>query len=65
MLDNKRTLKSLRVDSGITATHVAKLLGITRQTLYNKENYKSEFTGLEIQKLCEIYNVEISDLKLS
>lgn len=65
MVDSKRTLKSLRVDSGIPATHIAKLLGISRQSLYNKENYKCEFTGLEIQKLCEIYNIEIKDLKLS
>lgn len=65
MLEKKRTLKSLRIDSGITAAHIAKKLGISRQSVSNKESGKCEWTGTEVQKLCAIYNVEISELKLS
>lgn len=64
MPDKRRSLKSLRIDKGVSAVFVAKMLGITRQTLSNKEAGKTEWLGIEVQKLCKFYNVQIEELKL-
>ena len=64
-MPKKLNLRTLRIDKGISATHIAKILGISRQTLSNKENGKCGWTALEVQKLCEIYDVQISQLKLA
>lgn len=59
-----RTLKEVRESKGITKKHIYSLLGISRQTLDNKESMKTQFSALEVQKLCSEYNVDILDLKL-
>lgn len=60
----KRTLKQIREDKGITRKHICNLLGISRQTLYNKETQKTKFSSLEVQKLCNTYGVDISEVRL-
>ena len=59
-----RTPKEVREAKGITKKHICNLLGITRQTLFNKETGRAKFTALEIQKLCDEYGVDILDFKL-
>lgn len=59
-----RTLKEIRKAKGISAKFVYNLLGISRQTLYNKETGKTKFSALETQKLCNLFGVDISEVKL-
>lgn len=52
MTDTKR-LRRIVEETGITVTAICDHTGMTRATLYNKLNGKSEFTATEIQKLCD------------
>lgn len=60
-----RTFMEIRESKGIRASHIWNLLGISRQSLYNKENGITKFSALECQKLCREYKVDILDVKLS
>lgn len=57
MFDEKR-FKATVILSGLTLRQVAASLGIDEATLYRKMNGKSDFYRKEIQKLCEILNIE-------
>ena len=63
-MSNKRTLKEIRESKGITKVHICSVLGISRQTLDNKESNKTKFSALEVQKLCDEYNVSITEIAL-
>ena len=60
-----RTLKEIRESKGIKVNYICKLLGITRQSLNNKESGKTKFSALEVQKLCREYNVDVLDVRLT
>lgn len=64
MSEDKMTLKEVREAKGITKKHIYNLLGISRQSLHNKETGKAKFSALEVQKLCDEYNVQIDQVKL-
>lgn len=61
---DKKTFKEWRKEKGITASFVAKKLGITEQCLYNKEQGKSEWKLNEGLMLFSIYNVEADQVIL-
>lgn len=63
-MSDKKSFLNIRKDLGITRVHVSKVLGITTQTLYLKEKGISKFTPLEAQKLCDIYNVSLNEVKI-
>lgn len=56
------TLKSARVNKGLTQIKAAKLIGITVDTLSNYERGKSFPDVPIIQKIEEVYGVSYSDL---
>lgn len=44
-------------DSGLKKNFIAERLGITPQGFYLKASGKNEFTGSEIQKLCDLLSI--------
>lgn len=56
------TLKSARVNKGLTQVKAAELIGITVDTLSNYERGKSFPDVPVIQKIEEVYGVSYSDL---
>jgi len=51
---NSEKLKSAIKSSGIKMTVVSSLIGISRESLYNKVERKTEFTASEIAKLSSV-----------
>lgn len=56
------TLKSARVNKGLTQAKAAELIGVTVDTLSNYERGKSYPDVPIIQKMEEVYEVSYSDL---
>lgn len=56
------TLKSARVNKGLTQAKAAELIGVTVDTLSNYERGKSYPDVPVIQKMEEVYGVSYSDL---
>lgn len=54
------TLKQLRMLKGITIREMGKKMGISFQTYQHKESGNVKFYNNEINKLCEIFNLDIS-----
>ena len=55
--DYQKVMKDLRIDSDLTQTQVASILGIS-QTMYARyERGATEFPIRHLLKLCEYYNV--------
>lgn len=55
-------IKRLIEKKGLKLMAVAKMLGISRTTLWWKLNNKSEFTRSEMQKLADILSCSISEV---
>lgn len=51
---NPGKLKEAIKDSGITITMISSRIGISRESLYNKIERRTEFTVSEIVKLTEV-----------
>lgn len=60
----KKTLKEYREEKGLKQKFVSDYLGITRQSMSNKETGKSKYSALEVQKLCNLFGVDISAVAL-
>ena len=57
------TLKSARVNKGLTQEQAAKLIGVTTDTLSNYERGKSFPDVLVIKKIEDVYGIPYSNLK--
>ena len=57
------TLKSARVNKGLTQVQAAELIGITKDTLSNYERGKSYPDVPIIKKIEAVYGVTYSDIK--
>lgn len=57
------TLKSARVNKGLTQAKAAELIGITKDTLSNYERGKSYPDVPVIKKIETVYDVSYSDIK--
>ena len=53
-MTNTKMLKKAIKNSGLSVIFVAEKMGITRQTLYNRMNDKSEFLVSEIEILTDL-----------
>lgn len=51
---NAELLQKKIANSGMSITFISKKVGITRETLYNKINGKSDFSATEIVALTEL-----------
>ncbi len=56
-----RTLEGLLADRKMTQDDFATLMGISRQTLSNKMNNKSEWKACEIDKACGILGISVNE----
>lgn len=54
------TLKQLRTLKGLTVRDMGAKMGISFQKYQHKESGKVKFYNNEINKLCEIFNLDIS-----
>lgn len=50
-MTNTDLLREKITESGMTITHIARAIGITREGFYNKLNNKTEFNAPEIEGL--------------
>lgn len=53
-MTNTKMLKKAIKNSGLSVIFIAEKMGITRQTLYNRMNNKSEFLVSEIEILTQL-----------
>ena len=60
MTDTKMLKKKIS-DSGISITHIAKKIGITREGFYKKLNNETEFKASEICIIKQILNLSIEE----
>lgn len=60
MTDTNR-LKAKIIESGLTQAKVAKMLGISYQSLSYKINNRVDFKATEINRLCKILNISDKD----
>ncbi len=57
------TLKSARINKGLTQVEAAKLIGVTKDTLSNYERGKSYPDVPIIKKIEQVYGVTYSEIK--
>lgn len=60
----KMTLRALRVNVGLTAKEVAKVVGVHQQTLLKYENDSTDIRIDLLAKLAEFYNVDQDNIFL-
>lgn len=60
----QRTFREIRTDKGLTTSFVAKHIGLCVNTLLAKERGERSFTARETQMLCELYKVNICEVKI-
>lgn len=60
----KISLKALRVNAGLNQKEAAKKLGISPVTLIKWENNETSPTGIQLLKICSIYQCGIDDIFL-
>lgn len=58
------TFREIRKSKGMSVNFVAGYLNILPQSLSQRELGQVDFTGAEVQKLCILYNVLITDVQL-
>ena len=60
----KLTLKAFRANKNLSQTEVAKMMGITKETLSSWERYKTYPDVMSLKRLCEIYECNLDDIFL-
>lgn len=58
----KKKLKEIRKEQGLTVAYVADAIGMKPNTLGKKENGQRRFTITEAQALCKLYKVNMKDI---
>lgn len=61
----KRTIKGIRCDLKMSQEELAKFLGITTQSLRNKEQYKTPLTVKELLALCDLAKLDPRDVQVA
>ena len=61
MFDYSKLLGRMR-EKGITQEKLAEMIGISGVTMSKKLNGKSEWTQVEINKVCEILEIDPADI---
>ena len=56
------TIKAARVNKDLTQAEAAKLLGITKDSLWNYENHRSYPDIRVVQKMVEVYGIPYDQL---
>ena len=58
-INQMNRLKELRKEKGLTQTDLAELLEVTKLTIHNWENGVSSIKSDRLEKLCEIFDVDV------
>ena len=62
MTDTER-LQEIIADRGLKKNYIAKMLGITAETLSRKIRNKADFTSREIKELCTLLGIDTLEEK--
>lgn len=62
-MTNTRALKEYIDKRGLKLSYVAKTVGLSRQQLSKKINNMATFNQFEIEKLCELLNIDALEEK--
>lgn len=57
-MTNTALLEAIIADRGLKKNYIAKMLGVTAETLIRKIKNASEFKASEIDKLCQILAID-------
>ncbi len=63
MLMKNYSLKSIRINLGLTLDEAASLIGISKSTLYNYEHFKTTPDLEKIKKITQTYGVEYDEIR--
>lgn len=63
MLMKSYSLKSIRINLGLTLEEAARLIGISKSTLFNYEHFKTTPDFDKIQKITKVYGVEYDEIR--
>ena len=58
---NHRKIKEFRIQNGLTQEEVADFLGVSQSTYNRLERGIGEMWGVYLIRLCEIFQVKVSD----
>ena len=64
---SKRTsfsLKAIRMNLGLTLDEASELIGVSKYTLSNYENYKTVTNISKINKIASVYDVSVDEIRL-
>lgn len=60
----KISIKGARVEKNMTQKMAGEAMGVTKETISNWERGITSPTALQLQRLCSIYEVDLSDIFL-
>ena len=63
MLNEKITLRAARVNAGMTLDDVADLTGWDKNVINRWELGKTVPSVIKAERLCQVYNVSLSDIR--
>lgn len=63
--DTFMKIKNLRTINNILPKTMSKILNLSINSYYQKERGDRKFTAIEIQKICEFFDVSINELDLN
>lgn len=58
------SLKGARVEAGLTQKQAGSAIGVTKETVSNWERGITSPTAVQLERLCRVYGVELSDIYL-
>ena len=62
-MEEKKTIKQLRKEKGLTGKFVAQKIGVDQPTYSVKENMKRKFSVKEMAMLCDLFGVGYKDIR--
>ncbi len=57
------SLKSIRINAGLTLAEASEKIGISSSTLFNYEHYKTTPDTDNLKKIMQVYNVSYDEIR--
>lgn len=64
MANNKRSIKGIRIDLGLSQKDMGKKLGLSESAYRKKESYETRLLAEELLKLADIANIDPRDIRV-
>ena len=61
----KISIKGARIEKGMTQKEAGNAIGVTKDTISNWERGVTSPTAIQLEKLCAVYGVGLSDIFLN